>query len=96
MSALKIVGAPYVGERVKMSWNVRRWMLGAPIKDDVPVCGHCGHHADAHYNGTGCSVRGRWWRRCRCSGYIKFDPAAPLAAGPLRQAVVRHPLFSNH
>ncbi len=62
-----------------MSWNVRGWMLGAPVKDDVPVCGRCGHHADAHYDGTGCSVRGRWWRRCRCSGYIRFDAGDRVA-----------------
>jgi hypothetical protein len=65
-----------------MSWKVRGWMLGAPIKDDVSACGRCGHHADAHYDGFGCSVRGHWWRRCRCSGYIRFDSTAPLAAGP--------------
>jgi hypothetical protein len=83
-----------------MSWNSPGWIPGAQINDDVPVCGRCGHQASGHHDAVSCSVparlRGRWWRRCRCSGYIKFDPAAPPVAGPLRQAVVRHPPFSNH
>jgi len=60
-----------VKEGVEMSWNVPGWIPGAPVKDDVPVCGRCGHHASAHPRATSCSVRGRWWRRCRCSGYIR-------------------------
>jgi len=43
------------------------WIPGAPVKDDVPVCGRCGHHASAHPHATSCSVRGRWWRR----GYLR-------------------------
>jgi hypothetical protein len=31
-----------------MSWNPPGWIPGAPHQDDVPVCGRCGHHADAH------------------------------------------------
>jgi len=29
-----------------------------------------------------CSVRGRWWRRCRCSGYAALDLIASMAPGP--------------
>lgn len=70
-----------------MSWNAPGWMSGAPSKDDVPRCERCGHRADAHHDATSCSVRGRWWRRCRCSGYMRPDPAAPAASGtPLASA----------
>jgi hypothetical protein len=72
-----------------MSWNSPGWIPGAPHRDDVPVCGRCGHHADAHHDAVSCSVRDRWWRRCRCSGYTRFDPAAPPAAGP-SSSVARH------
>jgi hypothetical protein len=33
-----------------MSWNVPGWIPGAPNKDDVPVCGRCGHHASADFH----------------------------------------------
>ena len=31
----------------------------------------------AHADSASCSARGRWWRRCRCSGYTGFDAADP-------------------
>jgi hypothetical protein len=65
-----------------MSMNVPGWIPGAPNKDDTPVCGRCGHHASAHPHATSCSVRGGWWRRCRCSGYIGSDSTTPVASGP--------------
>ena len=65
-----------------MSWNVAGWIPGAPSNDDVPACGRCGHHADAHHDASSCSARGPRWRHCRCTGYTRFDPAAPPTAGP--------------
>ena len=44
------------------------------IKDDIPPCGRCLHRASEHHNATSCSVRGRWRRRCKCSGYTRFKP----------------------
>ena len=35
-------------------------------------CTRCGHRADSHLHPGSCSVRGRWWRRCRCSGYTRL------------------------
>ncbi len=64
-----------------MSWNVPGWIPGAPIKDDTPPCARCGHRAGSHLNPGSCSARGRWWRRCRCSGYAALDSAAPQAPG---------------
>ncbi len=64
-----------------MSWNVPGWIPGAPIKGDTPPCARCGHRADSHLNTGFCSVRGRWWRRCRCSCYTAPDSTAPQAAG---------------
>ena len=43
------------------------------VKDDIPPCGRCRHRAREHRNATSCSVRGRWLRRCKCSGYTRFD-----------------------
>jgi hypothetical protein len=40
-----------------MSVNVPGWIPGAPDKDDVPVCGRCGHHASAHLHATSGSAR---------------------------------------
>ena len=39
-------------------------------------CARCGHRADSHLHPGSCSVRGRWWQRCRCSGYTRLDSAA--------------------
>jgi hypothetical protein len=43
--------------------------------EDAP-CTRCGHRALSHAHSGTCSVRGRWWRRCPCSGYTGFDSAA--------------------
>ena len=60
------------------------WIPGVHVKDDIPVCERCGHHAGSHHNVTSCSVRGRRWRHCRCSGYIRSDLApVPSAWAPL-------------
>lgn len=77
----KMVRPSYVKERPKMSWNSPGWIPGAPIKDDVPACGRCGHNASAHHDATSCSVRGSWRRRCRCSGYIRPGSTTPAAPG---------------
>jgi hypothetical protein len=47
------------------------------IKDDVPSCGRCLHQAGAHHHATSCSVRGRWLRRCKCTGYIRPEATPP-------------------
>ena len=65
-----------------MSWNSPGWIPGAPHQDDVPVCGRCGHRADAHRDAVSCAVRDRWWRRCRCSGYTRLGQAAPAESVP--------------
>ena len=44
-------------------WRVPRPELSGP---DATPCGRCGHRRDSHL--PSCFVRGRWWRRCRCSG----------------------------
>lgn len=49
------------------------------IKDDVPPCGRCLHRAGAHHNAASCSVRGRWRRRCKCTGYTRSS-STPLAS----------------
>ena len=41
-----------------------------------------GHRADSHLHPGSCSVRGRWWRRCRCTGYAARDPMTPQAPAP--------------
>jgi len=65
-----------------MSWNVPGWIPGAPVKDDVPPCARCLHRASAHHDATNCFDRGRWGRRCHCSGYTRFDSTTPLAPPP--------------
>jgi hypothetical protein len=65
-----------------MSWNVPGWIPGAPVNDDTPPCAHCGHRADSHLNPGFCSVRGRWWLRCRCGCYTALDSATSRAAVP--------------
>jgi hypothetical protein len=40
---------------------------------ETVLCIHCGHSARSHPDSSSCSHRGRWWRRCRCSGYTGFD-----------------------
>ncbi len=68
-----------------MSWNVPNWVMPprAPvIKEDIPPCERCLHRASAHHGATSCSVRGRWRRRCQCSGYTRFDSANSPAPGP--------------
>jgi hypothetical protein len=81
-NALKIAGDSLREEGVKMSWDVRGRIPGAPTKDDTPPCARCGHRADSHLDTGFCAVRGRWRRRCRCSCYTAPDSAAPQAAGP--------------
>ena len=82
MNALRAAGGSLREVGVKMSWNVPGWIPGAPIKDDTPPCARCGHRADSHLSPGFCSVRGRWWRRSRCSCYTALDSAAPQAAVP--------------
>jgi hypothetical protein len=65
-----------------MSWNVPGRIPGAPIKDDTPPCARCGHRADSHLNTGFCSVRGRWWHRCRCSCYTALDSITPQVGVP--------------
>ena len=68
-----------------MSMDMPNWtpVPRAPdIKDDIPRCGRCLHRAGEHHNATSCSVRGRWLRRCKCSGYTRFDSTTPLTPGP--------------
>lgn len=68
-----------------MNMGMPNWtpVPSAPdIKDDIPPCGRCLHRASEHHNATGCSVRGRWLRRCKCSGYTRFKPATPQAPEP--------------
>jgi hypothetical protein len=50
---------------------------GFPTQDEVP-CERCRHSAGAHHDGTSCSVRNWWGRRCRCSGYFRSDSATPV------------------
>jgi len=38
-------------------------------------CARCGHRADSHLHAGSCSVRRRWWRRCRCGGYTRLESA---------------------
>jgi len=45
-------------------------------------CVRCGHRADSHLHPGSCSVRGRWWRRCRCTGYARPDSATLLTPEP--------------
>jgi hypothetical protein len=40
---------------------------------ETMLCTCCGHSARSHPDSTSCSHRGRWWRRCMCSGYTGFD-----------------------
>jgi hypothetical protein len=55
---------------------------GAPVSNDrFPVCERCLHRASSHHDPTSCSARKRWGRRCRCTGYTRFDPATPPAPG---------------
>ena len=50
------------------------------IKEDIPECARCFHRASSHRSPTSCSVRGRWRRRCKCSGYTRPDfPAQPAS-----------------
>jgi len=64
---------------VTMSFNSPNWTPVPPLppsQGHVPACARCGHDAGAHRNPASCSVRGRWWRRCRCTGYLRSDAAA--------------------
>lgn len=45
-------------------------------------CARCGHRADSHLHPGSCSVRGRWWRRCRCTGYTTRASMTPQASAP--------------
>jgi hypothetical protein len=60
------------------------WVPGVHVGDDIPVCERCGHRAGSHRNVTSCSVRGRWWRHCQCSGYIRSDSTSVVSPGLLR------------
>jgi hypothetical protein len=44
---------------------------------EAAPCVSCGHRARLHRGSGSCSARGRWWKRCQCSGYTGFDTAAP-------------------
>ena len=54
---------------------------GASGPEAMP-CARCGHRADSHLHPGSCSVRGRWWRRCQCTGYVTRDPMTPQAPAP--------------
>ncbi len=61
-----------------MSMNTPNWqpVPAAPAaQGGVPPCGRCTHRASAHHDPVSCSARGRWWRRCRCSGYTRPEIA---------------------
>jgi len=63
-----------------MSMSMPNWtpVPSAPeVKDDVPRCERCQHRASAHHTATSCSARGRWRRRCKCSGYARPGSTAP-------------------
>jgi len=53
-----------------------------PSEPEARPCARCGHRADSHDRPGSCTVRGRWWRRCPCSGYTGLGSAAPAAPGP--------------
>jgi hypothetical protein len=40
---------------------------------ETVLCTCCGHSARSHRDSSSCSHRGRWWRRCLCTGYTGFD-----------------------
>ena len=42
---------------------------------EAAPCTRCGHRAREHHDSASCSARGRWLRRCQCSGYTGFDSA---------------------
>ena len=42
---------------------------------EAAPCARCGHRADSHLHPDSCSARGRWSRRCRCSGYTRSESA---------------------
>jgi hypothetical protein len=44
---------------------------------DAPPCIRCGHRDRLHLHAGFCSARGRWWRRCQCTGYIELDTVDP-------------------
>ncbi len=50
------------------------YRLEASSPEAVP-CERCGHRADSHLHPGSCSVRGHWWRHCRCTGYIRSESA---------------------
>jgi hypothetical protein len=47
---------------------------------EATPCTRCGHRDRSHPDSTSCSARGRWLRRCQCTGYIGFDADDPLRA----------------
>jgi hypothetical protein len=51
------------------------WPRYEDNEPEAMKCVHCGHSAGSHHDSVSCSARGRWWRRCRCSGYTGFDAA---------------------
>lgn len=86
-SALGTVAVPHARtrdhEEVAMSDSYR---LGWPPGHgpgaggpEAAPCARCGHRADSHLHPGSCSVRGRWWRRCRCSGYTRSDSMTTTA-----------------
>jgi len=44
---------------------------------EAAPCRRCGHRARSHPDSDYCVARGRWWRRCQCTGYTGFDAADP-------------------
>ena len=73
-------------EEVAMSDSYRLGWPPGPHPDasgpEAGRCARCGHRADSHLHPGSCSVRGGWWRRCRCSGYTRSDSSTPLTPGP--------------
>jgi hypothetical protein len=49
---------------------------------EAAPCARCGHRTDSHLHQGSCSVRGRWWRRCRCTGYATRDSVTSQAPAP--------------
>jgi hypothetical protein len=68
---------------MSMDSNALGWTPGPrpdPSEPSATTCALCGHRADSHHHAGSCSVRGRWWRRCQCRGYTRFDSTTPINA----------------
>jgi hypothetical protein len=44
---------------------------------EAAPCTRCGHRDRSHPDSRSCAARGRWWRRCQCTGYSGFDAVYP-------------------